>query len=85
MKEAKRKNRNQETKRGRKRQAGVERKVSKRKTCFVNDQALLLPPKNVRPLGIMGLVVLRGIQLEDGGSNPCANSEAASTAHASQS
>lgn len=51
----------------------------------MNDQALLLPPKNVRPLGIMGLVVLRGIQLEDGGSNPCANSEAASTAHASQS
>lgn len=33
----------------------------------------------------MGFVVLRGIRLEYGGSNSCANAEAPSTGHASQS
>lgn len=69
MNETKRKNRNQETKRGRKKQSGVERKVSNRQMCFMNDQALLPPPKKkkVRTLRIMGFVVLQGIRLEDGG------------------
>lgn len=51
----------------------------------MSDQALLLPPKKVRPLRIMGFVVLRGIRLEDGGSSSCANAEAALTAHEPQS
>lgn len=33
----------------------------------------------------MGFVVLRGIRLEDGGNDSCANAEAASAAHAPQS
>ena len=46
MKESKRKNGDQCTiPRGRKRQSGAQRKVSKRKMCILNDQALLLPPK----------------------------------------
>lgn len=46
MKETKRKNGNQGTiPRGRKRQSGAQSKVSKRKMCILNDQALLLPPK----------------------------------------
>lgn len=40
VEETKRNNGNQGTKRGRKRQSGAERKISKRKIGFLNDQAL---------------------------------------------
>lgn len=59
MKDTK-KNANEGTKRGRKRQSGAEKEVSKRKMCVLKHQALRLPPKKkkARPTGIMGFVVL---------------------------